>query len=48
MEKANGTLHYRGHASGQFKLSEWHYNTMYKEIFAIKYGIQKFKLHLIG
>ena len=36
------------HASGQFKDSEKHYHVIYKEILAIKYGIKKFKFHLIG
>ena len=39
---------YYAHASGQFKESEKHYHVIYKEILAVKYGIQKFEFHLIG
>jgi hypothetical protein len=32
--------------SGSFKKSETHYHSTFKEILAIKYGIQKFEFHL--
>ena len=48
MEKHDGKESYCAHASGQFKESEKHYQVIYKEILAVKYGIQKFKFHLIG
>ncbi|KAK0589638.1 hypothetical protein LWI29_016640 [Acer saccharum] len=37
---------YCGHASGKFKDSQQHYHTIYKEILAVKHGIQKFDFHL--
>ncbi|KAL0439853.1 UNVERIFIED_CONTAM: polyprotein [Sesamum latifolium] len=48
IEEENGKKHFCGHASGQFKDSEKHYHAVYKEILAIKYGINKFEFHLIG
>jgi len=39
---------YCGHASGQFKDSEKHYHTTYKEALAVKNGIKKFDFHLRG
>ncbi|KAK4383781.1 polyprotein [Sesamum angolense] len=48
IEEEKGKKHFCGHASGQFKDSEKHYHAVYKEIFAIKYGIKKFEFHLIG
>ncbi|KAL4564350.1 hypothetical protein LXL04_028411 [Taraxacum kok-saghyz] len=34
--------------SGTFKVSEQHYHSTLKEIFAVKRGIEKFQFHLIG
>ena len=48
LEKLDGKKSYYAHASGQFKKSKKHYHVIYKEILAIKYGIQKFENHLIG
>ena len=48
LEKIDGKKSYCAYASGQFKESEKHYHIIYKEILAIKYGIQKFEFHLIG
>ncbi|KAH9671228.1 hypothetical protein KPL70_017281 [Citrus sinensis] len=48
LEKHDGKESYCAHASGQFKESEKHYHVIYKEIIAVKYGIQKFEFHLIG
>ena len=48
LEKIDGKESYYAHASGQFKEYEKHYHVIYKEILAVKYGIQKFEFHLIG
>ncbi|KAK9186437.1 hypothetical protein WN944_020772 [Citrus x changshan-huyou] len=48
LEEINGVRHFCAHASGQFKDSEKNYHVIYKEILAIKYGIKKFKFHLIS
>ena len=48
LENIDGKESYCAHASGQFKESEKHYHVIYKEILAVKYGIQKFEFHLIG
>jgi len=37
-----------GYKSGKFKDSETHYHSTFKEILAVKYGIEKFQFHLIG
>jgi len=37
-----------GYKSGTFKESEKHYHSTYKEILAVKRGIEKFQFHLIG
>ncbi|KAL5753113.1 hypothetical protein ACOSQ2_023620 [Xanthoceras sorbifolium] len=36
------------HASGSFKPSQQHYHTIYKEILAVRYGIEKFDFYLRG
>ena len=46
IESQDGQKWYCGHASGKFKDSQQHYHTVYKEILAVKYGIQKFDFHL--
>ncbi|XP_028798734.1 uncharacterized protein LOC114754141 [Neltuma alba] len=46
IEEIDGKRFYCGHASGQFKESEKHYHATYKEILAIKRGIEKFSFHL--
>ena len=33
--------------SGAFKLSKLHYHSTFKEILAIKHGIEKFQFHLL-
>ena len=48
LEKLDGKESYCAHASGQFKESKNYYHVIYKEILAVKYGIQKFEFHLIG
>ncbi|XP_057973740.1 uncharacterized protein LOC131161794 [Malania oleifera] len=37
---------YCGHASGEFKDSQKHYHTVFKEIIAVKNGIQKFDFYV--
>ena len=37
-----------GYKSGHFKDSQLHYHSSFKELIAIKMGIQKFEFHLIG
>jgi len=46
LEDKNGHRHICGYKSGSFKESETHYHSTFKEILAVKYGIQKFKFHL--
>ncbi|QHO48459.1 polyprotein [Arachis hypogaea] len=46
LEEIDGTRHYCAHASGKFKESEKHYHATYKEILAVKRGIEKFNFHL--
>ncbi|KAH9716750.1 hypothetical protein KPL71_021566 [Citrus sinensis] len=48
LEDINGVRHFCAHASRQFKDSEKNYHVIYKEILAVKYGIKKFKFHLIS
>ncbi|KAL4561472.1 hypothetical protein LXL04_033638 [Taraxacum kok-saghyz] len=36
-----------GYKSGTFKVSEQHYHSTFKEILAVKWGIEKFQFHLI-
>ncbi|XP_042489805.1 uncharacterized protein LOC122069782 [Macadamia integrifolia] len=37
-----------GYKSGSFKPSEAHYHSTFKEILAVRRGIEKFQFHLIG
>jgi len=46
LEDKNGHRHICGYKSGSFKESETHYHSTFKEILAVKYGIQKFEFHL--
>ncbi|KAK0590074.1 hypothetical protein LWI29_022372 [Acer saccharum] len=46
IEELNDQKRCCGHASGKFKDSQQHYHTIYKEILAVKNGIQKFDFHL--
>ena len=46
LEEKQNTRSYCGHASGPFKDSQAHYHTVYKEIIAVKNGIQKFDFYL--
>nr|GEV87331.1 putative reverse transcriptase domain, viral movement protein [Tanacetum cinerariifolium] len=44
----NNKRHVCGYKSGTFKASEKQYRSMFKEIPAVKRGIEKFQFHLIG
>ncbi|GJT61368.1 putative reverse transcriptase domain, viral movement protein [Tanacetum coccineum] len=44
----NNKRHICGYKSGTFKASEQHYHSTFKEILAVKRGIEKFQFHLIG
>ena len=48
IEEEGNKKYYCGHASGQFKESEKHYHTTFKEALAVKNGIKKFDFHLRG
>ncbi|GKE63772.1 putative reverse transcriptase domain, viral movement protein, partial [Tanacetum coccineum] len=43
----NNKRHVCGYKSGTFKAFEQHYHSTFKEILAVKRGIEKFQLHLI-
>lgn len=47
-EDEKGKRHICGYKSGVFKDSEKHYHSTYKEILAVKRGIEKFEFHLVG
>lgn len=47
-EDETGKRHNCGYKSRVFKDSEKHYHSTYKEILAIKRGIEKFEFHLVG
>ncbi|GJU58619.1 putative reverse transcriptase domain, viral movement protein [Tanacetum coccineum] len=44
----NNKRHVCRDKSGTFKASEQHYHSTFKEILAVKQGIEKFQFHLIG
>ena len=46
LEDKNGHRHICGYKSGSFKETETHYHSTFKEILAVKYGIQKFEFHM--
>lgn len=46
LEDLNGQKHVYGYKSGHFKPSKLNYHSTFKEILAIKRGIEKFKFHL--
>ncbi|KAL5818486.1 hypothetical protein ACOSQ3_022376 [Xanthoceras sorbifolium] len=48
LEERDTKRFYCAHASGSFKSSQQHYHTIYKEILAVKYGIEKFDFYLRG
>lgn len=47
-EEVNGKRSICGYKSGAFKPSELHYHSTFKEILAVKHGIEKFQFHLLG
>ena len=47
-EENDGKMNICGYKSGAFKTSELHYHSTFKEILAVKHGIEKFQFHLFG
>ena len=47
-EELDGNRSICGYKSGAFKPSELHYHSTFKEILAVKHGIEKFQFHLLG
>ena len=47
-EEIDGKRNICGYKSGAFKRSELHYHSTFKEILAVKHGIEKFQFHLLG
>ena len=47
-EEVDGKRSIYGYKSGAFKPLELHYHSTFKEILAIKHGIEKFQFHLLG
>ena len=48
LEKIDGKEHFIAYANGHFFDTQLHYHSVFKEILAVKNGIQKFEYHLIG
>ena len=48
LEETHDKEHFIAYASGHFSDTQIHYHSVYKEILAVKHGIQKFEYHLIG
>ena len=48
VEEVDGKRSICGYKSGAFKPSELHYDSTFKEILAVKRGIEKFQFHLLG
>ncbi|KAL2471952.1 RT RNaseH 2 domain-containing protein [Abeliophyllum distichum] len=48
LEENNGKRNICGYKSGSFSDAEKHYHSTFKEILAVKRGIEKFQFHLIG
>ncbi|KAL5768013.1 hypothetical protein ACOSQ2_014796 [Xanthoceras sorbifolium] len=48
LEERDKKRFYCAHASGSFKSPQQHYHTIYNEILAVKYGIEKFDFYLRG
>ncbi|KAK0574000.1 hypothetical protein LWI29_016782 [Acer saccharum] len=46
IEDRDSQRRYCGHGSGKFTDAQQHFHTIYKEILAVKYGIQKLDFHL--
>ena len=47
-EETDGKKNICEYKSGAFKTLELHYHSMFKEILAVKNGIEKFQFHLLG
>ncbi|XP_043705142.1 uncharacterized protein LOC122654953 [Telopea speciosissima] len=47
-KEKHGKRHVYGYRSAQFKPSEQHYHSTFKEILAVRRGIEKFQFYLIG
>ena len=47
-EEIDGKRNICGYKSGALKPSKLHYHSTFKEILAIKHGIEKFQFHLLG
>ena len=47
-EEVNGKRSICSYKSGAFKPLELHYHSTFKEILAVKHGIEKFQFHLLG
>lgn len=48
LKEEEGKRHICGYKSGPFSTAESHYHSTFKEILAVKRGIEKFQFHLIG
>ncbi|KAL5797113.1 hypothetical protein ACOSQ2_001933 [Xanthoceras sorbifolium] len=48
LEEKDNKRYYCAHVSGSFKLYQQHYHTIYKEILAVRNGIEKFNFYLRG
>ncbi|KAL5821391.1 hypothetical protein ACOSQ3_023273 [Xanthoceras sorbifolium] len=48
LEEKDKKRYYCAHASGFFKPSQQHYHTIYKEILAVRNGIENFDFYLRG
>ncbi|KAL2519014.1 putative reverse transcriptase domain [Abeliophyllum distichum] len=48
LEENNGKRNICGYKNGSFSDAEKHYHSTFKEILAVKRGIEKFQFHLIG
>ena len=47
-EEIDGKRNICGYKSGAFKPLELHYHSTFKEILAVKHGIENFQFHLLG
>ena len=47
-KEINGKRNICGYKSGAFKSSELHYHSTFKEILAVKHGIEKLQFHFLG
>ncbi|KAH9792718.1 hypothetical protein KPL71_004246 [Citrus sinensis] len=47
LEETDGKEHFIAYASGHFSDTQIHYHSVFKEVLAVKHGIQNFEYHLI-